>query len=56
MYFFKKIYLFYVYEYTVAVQMVVRYHVLLGIEFRTSACSGPKTEDLFIINITYYYI
>ena len=44
---------FYVYEYTVAVQMVVSLHVLLGIEFRTSARSGwpyllhPK--DIFII-------
>jgi hypothetical protein len=28
--FFKKIYLFYVYEYTVAVQMVVSHHVVAG--------------------------
>ena len=42
---FKKIfiYLFYVYEYSVAVQMVVW---LLGTELRTSAGSG--TKDLFI--------
>jgi hypothetical protein len=29
--FFKKIYLFYVYEYTVAVQTVVNHHVVVGI-------------------------
>ena len=49
---FKKIYLFNVYEYTVAVQMVWAFMWLLGIEFRTSARSGwPKY--LFIIIYKY---
>jgi hypothetical protein len=42
---FLKIYLFYVYEYTVTVLIVVRHHVVAGnFEFRTSASSsGPHS-------------
>ena len=48
------IYLFYVYEYTIAVQMVVSLHVVVeNWIFRTSACSGRlhslQPKDLFII-------
>jgi hypothetical protein len=46
-------YLFYVYEYTVAVQIIVSLHVVDELN-RTSACSGqPQSlsqKDLFIIN------
>ena len=42
------IHLFYVYEYTVAVLMVVSHHVVAGVEFRTSARSGLKIY-LFVI-------
>jgi hypothetical protein len=48
----KKIYLFYVYEYTVAEQMVVSLQVVFGnCIFRTSARSVSPTpkKDLFII-------
>jgi hypothetical protein len=38
------------YEYTVAVQMVVSHHVVLGIELRTSAHSGPKIDLLLYVS------
>ena len=53
----KVIYLFYVYEYIVAVQMVVSLHVVVGNWiFRTSARSGQprllRPKDLFILYIS----
>jgi hypothetical protein len=42
--FFKKRFI-YVYEYTVAVQMVVSLHVVVGIEFRTSVQSGQPAHS-----------
>jgi hypothetical protein len=62
MYFLKDlfiIYLFYVYEYTVAVQMVVSLHVIVGNSARSGqphpahsvpACSGPKMNLLLLIS------
>jgi hypothetical protein len=53
--FFKKIYLFYVYEYTVAVQMVVSHHVVAG-NWTQDLCSLWATHSMPAQRFIYYYM